>query len=228
MNQKRRNREAVGRRRDGAFTLIEMLVVIAVILILAGLIFTATSGAVRRARIIKAQQGAQAVRMAIMGYYNEYGRYPRYCGDGSTALPKQSDVIAVLSGYGLTNGTAGAAYDGGTTCLSGTSANVRKIAFLQVTQKDLDSGGYYLDPWQQPFNIGIDADYNNVITNADLLWIGTASGTTSGSFTPTDKSGTSITVAGGVVVWSNGPNLTSGAGNMNGANGKDDVVSWPY
>ncbi len=62
-----------GRR---AFTLVEMLVVIAVIAILAAIIFPAFGNIKRRAAIQKAQTELQLVASAITGYKQQYGHYP--------------------------------------------------------------------------------------------------------------------------------------------------------
>lgn len=64
---------AFGRR---AFTLVEMLVVIAVIATLAAMIFPAFSALKRRAAIQKAQTELKLVASAITDYKNQYRHYP--------------------------------------------------------------------------------------------------------------------------------------------------------
>ncbi len=59
-----------------AFTLVEMLVVIAVIAILAAMIFPAFGALKRKAAIQKAQTELQLVASAITDYKHQYGHYP--------------------------------------------------------------------------------------------------------------------------------------------------------
>ena len=63
----------IGRR---AFTLVEMLVVIAVIAILAAIIFPAFGTIKRRAAVQKAQTELKLVASAITNYKQQYGHYP--------------------------------------------------------------------------------------------------------------------------------------------------------
>jgi prepilin-type N-terminal cleavage/methylation domain-containing protein len=59
-----------------AFTLIELLTVIAIIAILMGLLFPALSGAKEQARRASASTAARNIVNAAKGYYNEYGKFP--------------------------------------------------------------------------------------------------------------------------------------------------------
>ena len=63
----------VGQR---AFTLVEMLVVIAVIATLAAMIFPAFSALKRKAAVQKAQTELKLVASAIQSYKQQYGHYP--------------------------------------------------------------------------------------------------------------------------------------------------------
>lgn len=58
------------------FTLIEMLVVIAIILILSGIILRATSLVFRNMATGKAHHDLQQIQNALNEYYAEYGNYP--------------------------------------------------------------------------------------------------------------------------------------------------------
>jgi general secretion pathway protein G len=60
-----------------AFTLMEMLVVVAIIVTLAGLSVTAIFGALDSAKLKTAKMGAKNLEQAVMGYYTEYGIYPQ-------------------------------------------------------------------------------------------------------------------------------------------------------
>ena len=63
-------------RHQRGFTLIEMLVVIAIIAILAGLLIPAVIAAKNRAKVMKAKTEIEGLATAIKAYENEYSRMP--------------------------------------------------------------------------------------------------------------------------------------------------------
>jgi prepilin-type N-terminal cleavage/methylation domain-containing protein len=63
-------------RIPAAFTLIEMLTVIAIIGILAGLLFPAIKSALQRAEIAQAQNDIKTIETALKMFYIDYGRWP--------------------------------------------------------------------------------------------------------------------------------------------------------
>src|SRR5438477_4576254 len=58
------------------FTLVEMMVVILIITVLAGLVTTAGSSMFERARKVQAKNDVTQIANAISAFYTEYGRYP--------------------------------------------------------------------------------------------------------------------------------------------------------
>ncbi len=74
------------------FTLIELLIVISIIGVLAGLLFTNFSSARERTRDIKRKNDLQQMKQALRLYYNDFQKYPEAsnlriagCGVGGDA-----------------------------------------------------------------------------------------------------------------------------------------------
>ncbi len=69
-------RFAGGRRRNGGFTLIEMLVVIVIMVILMGVVFKLTRGAMNKSDAAKEEALVTKVRTLIEEFHAEYNIYP--------------------------------------------------------------------------------------------------------------------------------------------------------
>ena len=133
-----------------AFTLVEILVVVSIIGLLAGLAFPAIQGAQTAARKGKAKAEMQSIITALKSYQNEYGRMPNpsalggagegYFGD--SASPK---LFLMLSGS--TSDTSG--------------ENPRQITFLELPATS--TNGSFPDPWKRNYLLKIDTDGDNVV-----------------------------------------------------------------
>lgn len=88
-------------RRLAAFTLVELLVVVAVIGILAGLVLAAMGGIQKRGARAKAESDIQAISAAIEEYRRQYGNFPP-TNSNSLYAELTSDTSA---GANLTNTT---------------------------------------------------------------------------------------------------------------------------
>lgn len=73
MKRKDRNRE---RRARGGFTLIEILLVVAIIGLLATLVTVSVPRHLERARLNRARADIRAIGVAIQSYYMDMGRFP--------------------------------------------------------------------------------------------------------------------------------------------------------
>lgn len=88
--------------KKSGFTLIEMVVTIAILALLAGIATPRLSSLVTKGRVTRAQADCDAVAKAIMMYHTEYGRYPggvqedptyNYQGPGGTGFAALTDDL---------------------------------------------------------------------------------------------------------------------------------------
>lgn len=129
-----------------AFTLIELLIVIAIIGLLAALLFPALNAAIDSARKAQAKNDVTQIATAVIAYETEYGRLPPTGTNVSGAL------LESLVGATTTN-------------------NPRRIVFIEVNAAKKGKGGtnasgQFVDPWGNIYKIALDDDFDNTITNA--------------------------------------------------------------
>jgi len=145
------------------FTLVELLVVITIIALLAGLLLPVIIGAIKRAEITKAKSEIAAVAAAVEQYQVEYSKYPGQTGSssgdkryvGGSANSFNAKLIGVLRG---TN------YDA-------TWSNPRGHVFLSVEEKSIVSSnatgtakvGELSDPWGNYYEVIADWNFDNKI-----------------------------------------------------------------
>ncbi len=207
-----RNRELANSSRGlavncGAFTLIELFVIMAVIAILMGLAFPAFQSVQNSARNAQAKNDLVQIVTAVNAFYTEYGKYPLVTADtiyGPAANPN-SLLFNALRGI--------------------SAENPRKIVFISPPDaKDTSKprsgigtstgSGQLFDPWGSPYYVSIDGNYNNQIdTN------------------PYSSNAGSTPLRAGVIAWSFGRDGQSESasgtpGNKNTGTNKDDVISW--
>ena len=142
-----------------AFTLLELLVVISIIIVLMGLLFPAFRGVTDQTKRTQAKNDLTQIVTAVNAFYTEYGRYP-------TAAA--SDASAKFGPGGVTN-------DGLFNELRGVTVtlNTRQIVFINPPDaKDQtnprggirNSDKQWFDPWGTPYAVALDADYDNLVT----------------------------------------------------------------
>jgi len=203
----------IGKHVSG-FTLLELLIVIAIIAILAGLLFPAFMGAEKAAKKTQAKNDLTQIVTAVNAFYTEYGKYPLVTADTT---------------YGP-GGTANNLLFNELRSTAAATQNPRKIVFISppdvknasnprsgiALQATTVNGisvaiGDLVDPWGTPYNVRIDGGYDNQVANPYALNAGA---------TP------NLTI--GVIAWSLGKDQLGGAGSAdkNAGTAADDVISW--
>ena len=119
--------------RTAGFTLVELLVVIAMIILLTGAMSAAVSGSMRRARIQKATVEVKAIAQAILAYENE----TRNGTDHELPVLNKADCDQSTIGF----------------LLGRETGRTGKIPVLLMAS--LTGGGKMLDPWGHPYKVTI-------------------------------------------------------------------------
>jgi len=133
-----------------AFTLIELLIVIAIIGILMSLLFPAVNSAIDAARKAQAKNDVTQIATAVIAYETEYGKLPA-TNDKTTV---SGDWLQALGGSN-----------------SGSSLNPRQIVFIELQtakkgKSGLTNNNTFVDPWGGTYQIAFDGDYDNTIPSA--------------------------------------------------------------
>ena len=203
----RTNEKLVKNWNRNGFTLLELMVVIVITMVLAGLLFPTVQSILERAKKVQAKNDLIQIVTAVNAFYTEYGRYPTAATSDVTlyASPTNDQLLDVLR----SNTT------GGNASLV-TALNPRQIVFIsppedpaQANPKGkIGSDKQFHDPWGNAYAVRIDADYDNQVTNPYG----------SGGGAGPDP------LRHGVIGWSLGKDTN--LGNNAKFIGSDDVISW--
>jgi type II secretory pathway pseudopilin PulG len=133
--------------------LVELLVVISIIGLLAGLGLPAINGAIQAGKKAEVSAMAESIRTAVNAFYAEYSTYPTN-SSGQCYTKTSLEFLNLISTTTNTNG-----------------ANYRGIAFLEVPPKFTNTNGlvtprgFFKKNAQDNFNLGIDTNGVGVQTN---------------------------------------------------------------
>lgn len=218
----------------GAFTLSELLVVIAVIAILMALLFPTFRGVQDQAKRAQAKNDITQIVTAINSYYTEYGKMP------VDSTQQGSDTLA---------GDPNGAYDNhliidvlravaDTDWNQIDALNAKKIVFFNgntvkdgnnprsgIATKDVTVGGIliksgaFVDPWGGEYLVYVDSDYDgwtqDFISYSDLTYTSKSGG--AGSWPAVEATALASS-------W--GKDLKHGNNGNNKYINSDDVISW--
>ncbi len=120
-----------------SFTLVEMMVVIAIIAILATLLFPAVTGSRNRAKKRQAMVEVCNIVMAARKFSVENGRWPNQVSDSGDATYFTDNHIVI-------------------NALTIPASNDRSRIYLQLQSGSVDANGNYVDPWGWPYIICLD------------------------------------------------------------------------
>ena len=124
------------------FTLIELLIVIAIIGILAGLVFPALGTVRNNAKRSKASTECQSLKTAIIMYESEFSCWPvKVSGSADTTI-SGSEYVEM--------------------CKVLTGENSKKTVFYEVGV-GYDENKGILDPWGRPYQVMLDVDFDGKI-----------------------------------------------------------------
>ena len=163
-NPRRMPTRTSSKRYGKGFTLVELLIVIAIILVLAGLGFGGAQAVLTRARNTKSLVAANNLELAVNQFYDEYGMYPLQNVSAAPLVTNQGEGVNLLTVLmGKENGN--------------TVLNTKNLPFLSIPQgkgrngsgrKDgLDFDGSAVrglyDFYGNPYTLLFDDDINDEI-----------------------------------------------------------------
>jgi prepilin-type N-terminal cleavage/methylation domain-containing protein len=147
--------------KERAFTLIELLIVIAIIAVLAAIAVPVASSVMRQAKNTSAKTDISALETAIAGYRHEYGKFPLGAhGADVNNIAVTREFMRCLLGH----------HDGASFP---AIPNPREINFLDPRLVDTPRNGYFstdggfYDPWGNCYVISVDGNYDGLLPDPD-------------------------------------------------------------
>jgi type II secretory pathway pseudopilin PulG len=137
------------------FTLIEMLVVLSIIIVLAGMVMVGASAARNKANKVRTQARITALQTALVSYRSTYQYWPFHVRDAA------DDVLIAAPGTAPSGVTINNSMADLLATLYGSNAasNPRKVHFLEQGESDTDA-------WGESFRVVLDMDANGLCRTA--------------------------------------------------------------
>ncbi|MCB1207266.1 MAG: type II secretion system protein [Verrucomicrobiae bacterium] len=192
--------------RTQAFTLLELLVVIAIIGILAGLMFPAATGILKKAENTHASTTSYNLKSAISAYFTEYRKYPVDSGSSASETEEirtDRTLMDVLLGADSQKESGGLNPRGISFYTDKAAKPLGGGKFRKGVTLEDDGGGELWDPWGEYYYVRMDLDYNNRTERP--TW--------------DDAGSSSRFVPESILIWSSGPDKDETAA-------KDNVKTW--
>ena len=172
------------------FTLVELLIVVGIIAVLAGLVLPAVIGGIQQGRVTQAKSDLAAIMMALKGVEGTYGKMVKSPYKFGEKTLTAADSVICFDSFDSTSKTLKTSADGyiaykaliaelsvpGNSALKDGSGkftgniNVRKIKFLEPKPNFDPEASYvnqdanlWLDPWGNPYKIYINVSGNDQI-----------------------------------------------------------------
>lgn len=187
------------KKAANAFSLVELLVVISIIGLLAGLSSVAIPKALEAGKKARAKGELMAIVSAMKAYRQEYGRWPVLLPDGIDT--EDSEAAGTYSWFDADNSKtlmkilAASPKDS-------TGLNPKGIRFLEGPLED----GTFLDPWKTQYIVKLDTNESNSIE----YW----------------GEGNKPNISSTVIAISYGPDKQMGNPTSTSTSTFDDVFSW--
>lgn len=150
------------------FTLVELLTVIGIIAVLAGILIPTVNVAIRKAKVAKTRGDVESIALASKLYYDEYGRWPAFESKGTilSSWPGQfrefndlrratnvnAYICRILTGLDKDNNPKGIEF------LVVKAESRMEISSLTGVPSSEDLW-FFADPWGRPYFIAVDDDY---------------------------------------------------------------------
>lgn len=153
--------------RSGGFSLLELLVVITIIGILAGIMFPVISRVISNTRKAHAENDALQLKNAITTYFTEYRKYPADPGSSeSSTLRSDHDLMDIL--LAADNSRAEEFNPRKVVFFTGKQARrAEGSKFRRGISMDRDGAGELWDPYAERYYVRMDMDYNGRVEAPD-------------------------------------------------------------
>jgi len=214
--------------RSRAFSLVELLTVIAIISILMGIVVPGMANVQKRAKVAKTKNQFNQWVSAMELFNSEYGQYPSVDGPYASS----NAPVNMVNGSKFAVALTGRQIDGTTipptAKIDVRAGNTKLINFYTISQAELDTSNTPYKLKDAFFNteiaVLVDKDNNGLINAADVGQLPGVHAVMGGDFRPDPKDDIDLTLGIHATVLF----YSAGAGNPGGSkiDASDAVMSW--